>query len=249
VAAASAAPSALPNKLKMFANCPVDNPAVTECIASVVSSGEFSIGSESLKITSPITITLGMIPLGDGLFNTVAPDNGTPALDSSPIPVPIFSLPPLPGVLSITATQNLVSLPQVNVLALETGQPGALSLPLTVSINNALIGPGCTIGTSSDPINISLTTGTTNPPGPNTPISGSVGKISITKSGVVTDSGSVLVDNSFAVPGANGCGLFGLLDGVLDLVAGLPAAGGKNTAILNAKTSIAPASLISKYVS
>jgi hypothetical protein len=248
---ASAVPASaatLPKSLAPFANCPVNKPHVTACLYSTVTSGSFQIGSTTLDITSPLTVNLGLVNNPDGAFSTVAPDNGTPALQGAPIPVPILSLPPLPGPLSITATTNLVSLPSVSLIALQTGEGTALDLPIDVSINNVLIGSGCTIGSTSNPIVINLTTGATDPPPPNQPISGTPGTGSANKKGVITISGTALVDNAFAVPGASGCGLFGILDPALDLVAGLPSAAGHNSAVLHATSGLASASLIKKYL-
>jgi hypothetical protein len=243
-----ASATTLPAKLAAYAHCPVADKKVTACLYSTVSSGSFKIGSETLDITSPLTVSLGLINNPTGGFITVAPDDGTPALQGAPIPVPILSLPPLPGILSVTATTNLVSLPSVSLINLETGDGPALSLPIDVSINNTLIGSGCTIGTSSDPIVINLTTGATDPPPPNQPISGTPGTGTVSKQSVITITGTSLVDNAFAVPGASGCGLFGILDPALDLVAGLPSAAGNNSAVLNATSGLAPASLIRKYL-
>jgi hypothetical protein len=246
--ATAASAATLPQDLSGFANCPISNHKVTVCLYSVVNSGSFTIGSTTLAITSPLTIDLGLIPKPNATLKAVAPTNGTPVLQGAPIPVPILDLPPLPGPLSITATTNLVSLPTLALTALETGQGTALTMPLDVAINNVLIGPGCTIGTTTDPIDINLTTGTTSPPPPNQPITGSPGTGSVSKQSVITFTGTTLVDNSFSVPGASGCGLFGVLDPALDLVAGLPSAAGHNTAILNATSSLAPASLIRHYL-
>jgi 7-keto-8-aminopelargonate synthetase-like enzyme len=57
-----------------------------------------------------------------------------------------------------------------------------------------------------------------------------------------------LVDNAFAVPGADNCGPDGSLDEVLDLDKSLPSAAGSNSAILSGKSFTAPASLIRSYV-
>ena len=57
-----------------------------------------------------------------------------------------------------------------------------------------------------------------------------------------------LVDNAFAVPGADNCGPSGILDPILDLDKGLPSAAGSNSAILAGSSYTAPASLIRQYV-
>src|SRR5205085_7737385 len=81
--------------------------------------------------------------------------------------------------------------------------------------------------------------GTTNPPGPNHPITGSPGTLELGAGGggIGKLSGVSLVDNAFAAPGVNGCGALPLtplvVDPLVDIDAGLPAASGHNTAIMN----------------
>ena len=57
--------------------------------------------------------------------------------------------------------------------------------------------------------------------------------------------GNSLVDNAFAAPGVNGCGLVPLVfDPLVDISAGLPAAAGHNTAIMNGTVMITEARLV-----
>ena len=82
------------------------------------------------------------------------------------------------------------------------------------------------------------------PPAPNKPIEGTVGELEFLEEGSILETkGTKLVDNAWAAPGANGCGgLFSLiLDPIVNAAAGLPAAAGKNTAILVNKVFIAAA--------
>ena len=112
----------------------------------------------------------------------------------------------------------------------------ALGLPVKVKLNNPLLGESCYIGSSTEPIVLKLTTGTTKPPPPNTPITGKIGEISSrAEGGILVIKNNSLVDNSFAVPGANGCGgaYSSVVDPLVDAKLGLPAAAGNNTAILN----------------
>jgi hypothetical protein len=244
VAPAAAAPTTkLPKKYAAFANCPVNVKKVSACLYSTVSSGSFAIGSTTLQISQPITVNLGLIPQPSGGLEAVAPTNGTPALVAQPIPVPIEGITGL-----VTATTTLLSLPTVNLIALETGSGTALSLPVDVQLNNAALGTSCTIGDAANPITLNLTTGTTDPPPPNQPISGTPGQGSINKQSVVTITGTSLVDNAFAVPGAYGCGPLGLLDSIINAAESLPSAAGNNAAIMNASSGFAPASLIKKYI-
>jgi hypothetical protein len=56
--------------------------------------------------------------------------------------------------------------------------------------------------------------------------------------------GVSVVDNTRGAPGASGCGLFGLLHGVVNLKSGLPSPPGNNFAILNSDAYVISASQI-----
>jgi len=240
----SASAATLPADLQPFADCPVQVSGVVDCLNSQITGGSITIGAETINITSPITLTVGLEATSTG-FVAVLPTDGTPALSGAPLPVPIFSLPPLPGILSVTATTNVVSPPTLSLGNLLAASGTGISLPIDVPIHNTLIGKGCQIGTSRSPITLNLTTGTTSPPSPNTPITGATGTLSVGADSVITLSGMTLVDNSFSAPGASGCGLFGILDPALDLIAGLPAGAGHNSATLNATSELVASSVVS----
>ena len=117
-----------------------------------------------------------------------------------------------------------------------TGQ-ASLRLRFRIGLTNEdgilPLGPTCSIGTTSNPIDINvLTTGTTSPPLPNTAISGSP----------YSTSGSVLlVNNSFSVPGASGCPpiLFDPngINTQINTNLGLPSPSGNNTAVIAGQTA------------
>lgn len=46
---------------------------------------------------------------------------------------------------------------------------------------------------------------------------------------IASFTGAKLVDNTFSVPGASGCGLFGSLDPIINLVMGIPSVAGKGS--------------------
>ena len=243
----------LPADLAMFANCPVNVKGVTVCLFSSTSSTTFEIGSTTVSSTSPTTLSLGLSQTQTGPLTAVLPDNGTQALQSPAIPLPggLTGIQGLSGGdLSVTATPQLVGLPTVNLGALLTASGPGLTLPIDVLVStpSGLLGPDCTIGDQASPITLNLTTGTTDPPAPNTPITGAVGTLSSDNQGLLTDDGITLVDNAFAVPGTDNCGTDGVLDEVLDLDKSLPSAAGNNTAILSGSSYTAPAKLIRRYL-
>jgi len=116
----------------------------------------------------------------------------------------------------------------------------ALSLPTKIKLENTFLGSECYIGSSSAPVTLNLTTGTTSPPKPNSPISGHLGEVSFLESeglGYTQITKTSLVENSFAVPTASGCGgIFSfLIDPLVDSKLGLESKAGNNTAIQNGK--------------
>jgi hypothetical protein len=149
------------------------------------------------------------------------------------------------GLIGITGLDWLINLLPGNLLKVYArpqlagtpSNPNAdpLSLPLKVKLENPLLSGNCYIGSNSNPIPLVLTTGTTNPPPPNTPITGAFGTPSVGPGyPIIRITDRELVDNSFAAPAAQGCDLllpgFGLIDAVVNLQAGLPAAAGTNEA-------------------
>ena len=236
-----------------------DNGAVG-CVVAVVNGGSFTIGATvvTLPSTSPITARFGAFwpnngpivsfPDGSGaeVFSTVAPTDGK-ELTAAPIDVPIPGLANFfPGVTS-AITQVELAGPITAFAPLADGENFPLfELPIKLHLENVFLGPNCYVGSTSAPILLEPTSGTTAPPAPNKPIAGDPGAISIQgdpngfSAAVVGFAGASLVDNSAAVPGATGCGLFGALDGIVDSLFKLPSAAGHNTVVFaNVNTSLA----------
>ncbi|MGB7051509.1 MAG: hypothetical protein WBG41_08075 [Acidimicrobiales bacterium] len=249
---AAAKSKGLPASLAKFAHCPVNAPGVATCLYSSTTSTTFDIGSTTVTSSSPTTLSLGLSYISDQAV-AVLPTDGTQALQSPAIPLPggLTGISGLDGGdLAVTVTPQLVGLPTVDLGNLLNASAPGLTLPLDVLVSTptGLLGPDCTIGDAADPITLNLTTGTTNPPSPNTPITGAPGTLSSTPKGLITITDMTLVDNSFAVPGTDNCGTDGILDPVLDLDKSLPSAAGSNTAILSGSSYTAPAKLIRKYL-
>ena len=111
----------------------------------------------------------------------------------------------------------------------------ALQLPVKVKLSNPLLGEKCYIGSEAEPIVLNLITGKTNPPAPNKSITGKTGELtSRAEGGILVILHNSLVDNSFAAPGANGCGgsFSSLIDPLINAQLGLPSAARNNTTIL-----------------
>jgi uncharacterized repeat protein (TIGR01451 family) len=101
-----------------------------------------------------------------------------------------------------------------------------LNVSLRIDADGGGVGSNCRI----EPIHLQLITGTTNPPGPNGPITGTPYNLS---NGRVT-----LVDNRFSVPGAQGCSTFPVnVNNEINNELGLPSPAGNNTVILDARST------------
>jgi hypothetical protein len=245
--AGAAHAATLPANVVKFEHCPISNPAVILCAYGSM-TGQFTIKSTTLTTPSPATLTIGLASNGNGLY-AVAPTDGTPALSSPPIPVSILGLPSLPSPLAVEAVPTLVGTPSVSLPNLLGATGTAVGVSIYVQLKNALLGKSCTIGTPADPIVINLTTGTTSPPPPDQPITGSPGTtVTSSKTPIIKVKGIRLVDNAFAVPGASGCGLLGALDPALDLIEGLPSAAGNNAGTFSGKTWLVAASVLHSYL-
>jgi len=145
------------------------------------------------------------------------------------------------GFTGVTATVELAGAPsliKVSLLNYLIRSGAAFSFPVKVKLSNPFLGSNCYIGSNSNPVQLNLTTGTTAPPPPNTPISGTPGEGSSYEEKISTFKKNKLVDNSFAAPGANGCGgLFSfLVDPFVESIVGVPSPAGTNTAILEGAT-------------
>lgn len=250
-ASASAAPK---GEYAPFADCPLTTPHINACLVAKTESGEITIGKKTVPIKNTITLQGGIAEnfTTEEEYFVGAADGNT--LSKTPQTVPggllgIVAPSFLPGFLQelfnefidkgvtgVTATTELVATPTLNEhnLLFETGV--ALTLPVRIHLENAFLGSGCYIGSSSKPVALALTTGTTAPPAPNKPIKGKLGTESSNAEGtILTISNDTLVDNSFSAPGANGCGgIFSfLIDPAVEAELGVPSAAGTNTAILN----------------
>jgi|HubBroStandDraft_6_1064221.scaffolds.fasta_scaffold84626_2 hypothetical protein len=234
LAVAPAAFAGLQKEYSVFGDCPVNTPGVVGCVVSYTSSGEFKLGSKTVPITKTITLQGGTSNSSPDLVPAL--DGNT--LSKTPLELPggLIGVELLPPLTEVTATAELAGPVALNVGNLFAGKGTAVSLPLKAKLDNPSLGSSCYIGSEAEPVDPQLTAGTTSPPSPGTPISGSKGTLEFAGDGnIVIVRGASLVDNTFSVPGASGCGglLSLLVDPSVDLIAGLPAAGGQNTAILN----------------
>ena len=252
-----------------FAQCPYTNTLVKKCLYSVTTSGEVVLGSKKVPITNPVTLQGGAGKQVEEIAPFFAATNGI-TLSKTPQPVPgglagIINCKEIKdfflrlaceatfenGLTGLNSTLELAR-PATEIrvsenrLAEEAGT--ALKMPVKFHLENPFLGASCYVGSFTSPIIWNLTTGTTAPPLPNTPISGKAGFIEFLEEGSIAFSKeTVLVENAWAAPGVNGCGGFLvelILNPIINAAAGLPAAAGKNTAILKNELSVAAAAAV-----
>jgi hypothetical protein len=238
VACAAGSASAAPAPgYEQFKGCP-DVPDLYACVNATITGGHLKLGNTDTPISSPLTLS-GGVPNGENtlVFNA---DGG---LKSPRLRVPGG----LTGLTGLTWLENLIPFDLLKVYAHPelAGAPSdptnnPVSLPLKVKLENPLLGNDCYIGSNANPIRLNLTTGTTTPPAGVAPITGVSPTFNVDPAfpgTVFTLNDGRFVDNAFSVPAASGCTFSlpgrGLIDLVVDLRAGTPAAAGKNVAELD----------------
>jgi hypothetical protein len=247
--AAQATPTA--KGYERFAGCPSpeENPEVFLCQRAVITGGHFKMGSKDVPIVNPMTLVGGFTFEG----KIVANSKGGLTPVKQKVPGGVIGLTGLTWLaeflgseaLTLYAVTELVGQPAI----LEGG--AGVELPIRVHLENPVLGKSCYVGTPAAPIRLKTTFGTTSPPPPNKPISGT-GPTEGTSDlpGVVLFKNGVLVDNAFAAPGANGCvlTLFGFIpisiNGLVNSQSGLPAPAGTNETKQNVNLELAPREVI-----
>jgi hypothetical protein len=250
---ASSALATPKGKFAVFADCPLETAGLTACVYSQTKSGEVTIGSTKVPINQTIVLQGGIIETENRETETVteefvgAKDGNTLAKVALNVPGGLLDLIKCEeisnfleriacelvfetGATEVTATTELagpassIGINESNLLG-ESGT--ALSLPVKIKLSNLLLGGACYIGSNEHPVVLKLTTGTSGT------LKGSAGTINVIE-GLLTDTGSKLVDNTFEAPKVNGCGgvFSSIIDPIVDGKVGLPSGEGKNKAVL-----------------
>ncbi|MFL5896861.1 MAG: hypothetical protein ACJ76D_00110 [Solirubrobacterales bacterium] len=267
---AAAAPHNPTGEFAPFADCPLNNMEIFDCFIANTTSGSITIGSKVVPVKNPVTLQGGLIqipnaPAGDEFQFVGAEDGNTLSKAAQPVPGGLLGItapawwPQIlrdlfnevvinQGATGVTATMELAkpaSSVKVSLLRYIERKGTAVSLPVKIKLSNAFLGGNCYVGSNSNPVTLNLTTGTTAPPLPNTPITGSPGLPVFNEAfNLVTFKGNKLVDNAFAASGANGCGgiLFSwAVDPLVNSILGTPSPAGKNAAILEGQSQVAEA--------
>ena len=223
-----------------FAGCPspkTENPNITTCFRTNITGGHFQMGSKTVTIEKEIELSGG--------FNSKATEfDYTSKGGLTPVPQKIPG--GLVGLTGLDWLLDFFSVEALNVYATTelAGNPSnpllePFKLPIKVRLTNpaGLVGNSCYVGSNTEPISLSLITGTTNPPPPNEPITGKKGKLKLGGAPGITQSlDNIYVDNSFAAPAAKGCKLIiGFIplsiDALVNLQSGLPSPAGTNETV------------------
>jgi hypothetical protein len=222
--------------------CPVDDPAMLAtdgvnsqafCLASNSTHGSITVGNLT-ETTGNTSLQVGLLlDQSTFTFSAVEPTGG--ALVADPVQLNTSVGP-------VTAVPESVGAPSNFDLTagISTGQP-IITIPIKIQLkNNALLGPNCSIGSNANPILL-------NPQNTDLSNAKSVGGFATFDPNGVPDSvgpdqalaitGALQRDDTFAVPGATGCGTNDSLDAAVNSVAGVPSPSGSNHVVLDDASS------------
>jgi len=257
---ASSAMAAPKGAFAVFAQCPVHAAEVDACIYSPTTSGYIKLGKQEVPIVKTQVLQGGLLENEPSYVKPLSAALNGETLTKTPQKVPGgllglvecnkisnfiervlcegFFENGVTGVNAVTELAAPASSVVLNSAYEQLGVGTALTLPIKVHLENPLLGSECYIGSTKEPIKLELTTGATS--------GGPTGKpgTQTTKEGgkILEISGVSLVGNTFTAPKATGCGVLGILDGILNEKIGLPSS--KNTAVLNGSVEIANSSAV-----
>jgi hypothetical protein len=260
LALAPSAQAKLTGEFTKFQYCPYTTVGVARCLYSVTNGGEVVLGTKKVPVekevilqggyneppeegpeagfskffaaTNGITLSKAAQNVPGGLLGIVPPEK-SPALVKALSK--FFFENALTGVtstLELAGSASDIRLSEVNLAGAEGV---ALKLPVKIHLENPFLGKSCYVGSSGSPVKFELTSGVTNPPGPNKSISGKTGTVDFLEEvRILRLTGAELVDNAWSAPAASGCGgiLAFLVNPIINGQIGLPSAAGKNTTIL-----------------
>jgi hypothetical protein len=230
------------------ADCPWEDVEIDHCVYWVIDDGSYDIGSKTVALQNPITIQGGYSGEGSGIKFHGAESGQTLSKTPQPVPgglagvtAPISWPPPLQkwwnqgieeGFTGINATLELAK-PATSIglnlenLFEESGS--TLSLPVKIKLDNQLLGENCYIGSNTEPVWLELTTGSSGA------LTGAVGTLTFNGNFTITTlTGLTLVDGTYALPAAKGCGgiFSSFVDPLVNSIFALPSASEKNEATL-----------------
>lgn len=266
---AGSAQAKLIGEFTKFANCPYKNAEARKCLYSVTESGEVKLGSKVVPIEKQVILQGAVAPVGEDEFGKFIEATNGITLSKAPQNVPggLLGIVPdasspflvkalikfflensLTGVNSTLELAKAASTIRVSENHLAAQEGIALEMPVKVHLENPFLGKNCYVGSSTSPITWKLTTGTTSPPGPNKPITGSGGEAKFLEGiRILKLQNNVLVDNAWSAPAPTGCGgiLSFLVTPIIKAQLGNTAAG-NNSATLKGTIYVAAAAAVKK---
>jgi hypothetical protein len=254
-APAGASADTLAGEWGSFSGCPVDAPemlaadgttVIAACLGGGAPDGSITMGGTTMSVGA-VRLQFGALNQS-GTYSLVQPASG--GLSGDPITVPggllgLMCPSDIPVISNIcdavvgsplnkvTATLEPAG-PATDfnlTAAVSTGAP-IMTLPVKIHLQNPFLDRNCYIGSNSDPMVLKVANqtrpaakfgrfdadGSPNP----------AGEMNYTDL-----SGANVADTTFAVPAARSCGLFGLIDSVVNARQGLPSPSGANSLVLN----------------
>ena len=245
-----------------FAECPLNLSTITDCIHTESAGGEVKIGQRNVRLEQPFIVQGGAEGGGEEVSFYGAANGET--LVKTPQPVSegltqIVAPTPWPKWLQetfnkgiedeeteVTATIELAapaSEVTLNTERLLIGQGTALGLPVKIRLQNPLLGSNCRLGSIDRPVQLNFTSGAEGS------LQGTPGSAKVNKESTLsTVSAAYLVDGTYSLPTASGCGglLSYFVDPLVDTILGLPSERGENKAILVGELQDAQAEAVRK---
>lgn len=238
-----------------FGDCPFAVTSTEYCVYGSTEGETLTIGNKTIPLANSIVLQGGYEGSGEEIQFHGAEDGDTLSKPSEPIPGGLLGITPPAGwpawlkeqfnetinegFTGVGATVELVGSATsigLNVENLLSESGTALTLSLKIKLDNPFFGSECYIGSNTEPIMVSLTTGTSGS------LHGSAGTVTFNDDfTLVTLSETKLVDATFTVPAAHGCDgiASSLVDPFVDSLFGLPSASGHNHLALKMMIGIA----------
>ena len=241
-----------------FTDCPLNNPVMegsvggsaTGCIASISTSGTFTIHGIPVSVTHPVIVQFGVwsppTATGGNQFEggTVMPADGRSLVDSpeqTPGGLPLLLLCPgsTPDIAALCRKATTSGHTDLTALIRPAGPITNFTLtsftqPVKIQLINPMLGGNCYIGSDSNPIvlNPTITSG-------NLAFVADPDPARFPNTAVLEILDAQATDNSFSVPAASGCGPGGSADAQIDTTLGLPSPSGSNGLVLNGNSYFA----------
>src|SRR5262249_1105958 len=148
--ATPAAAQGINEELAAFDDCPLEVAGVEACVHSVITGGQFHLGSKTVTIENPLVLQGG---LAQGFELIPAKDGETLSKSPQVVPGGLTGFG-IGGLNEVTATAELAGTVLTNSTALFGQEGTAVTLPLRVKLDNAVLGNSCFVGSSAEPVTL-----------------------------------------------------------------------------------------------